>query len=308
MELSEILNNKRALAQLEKLRYQHMLHSFIQDCDELQELIHEHTVLVQEDNYRSPRTINTKLTCHQAFASEIHNNKEQLDKGRKSEPALLAAKPEMAELVGPRMDDLTGQFDWLEGDTREKGERLFDAKLAYLHDQSCHIIGSVACNIEGHIETEPIEELSDLSSVNIMMQKQQLIETQMIVKLQQMTELEGRLVHQLRIEPGKQEQIKTKKVRVEERFSAIMALPEARKAELLKKEEPHHFKHDIEDENLWKDEKVALASSHEDGDTLQVKQVLLMWTRRCLGSMRHISASLQYFVLFTNNFFFLMSL
>ena len=93
-----------------------------------------------------------------------------------------------------------------------------------------------------------------------------------------------------------------------ERFSAIMALPEARKAELLKKEEPHHFKHDVEDENLWKDEKVALASSHEDGDTLQVKQVLLMWTRRCLGSMRHISASLQYFVLFTNNFFFLMSL
>jgi len=37
--------------------------------------------------------------------------------------ALLAAKPEMAELVGPRMDELTAQFDRLEEDTREKGER-----------------------------------------------------------------------------------------------------------------------------------------------------------------------------------------
>jgi len=34
---------------------------------------------------------------------------------------------------------------------------------------------------EAQIETEPMEELKDLTSVNIMRQKQQLIETQMIV-------------------------------------------------------------------------------------------------------------------------------
>jgi len=95
--------------------------------------------------------------------------------------ALLAAKPEMAELVGPRMDELTAQFDRLEEDTREKGERLFDAKRADLYDQSCDDIDSFARDIEAQIETEPMEELKDLTSVNIMRQKQQLIETQMIV-------------------------------------------------------------------------------------------------------------------------------
>ena len=164
-----------------------MLHSFLQDCVELQDWIQKRTILVQEDTYRSTRTIHSKWTSHQVFASEIHSNKERLDKVQQSGRALLAAKPEMAELLGPRMDELTGQFDRLEEDTREEGEQLFNAKRANLYDQSYNDIDSFARDIEAQIETEPMEKLKDLTSVNIMMQKQQLIETQMIVKSQQMT-------------------------------------------------------------------------------------------------------------------------
>ncbi len=64
---------------------------------------------------------------------------------------------------------------------------MFDAKRADLYDQSCDDIDSFARDIEAQIETELTEKLKDLTSVNIMMQKQQLIETQMIVKSQQMT-------------------------------------------------------------------------------------------------------------------------
>jgi len=49
-----------------------------------------------------------------------------------------------------------------------------------------------------------------------------------------------------------------------------MAPLEARKAELLKKKETCQFKRDVEDENLWIEEKMALASSLEVGNTLQV--------------------------------------
>ena len=65
-----------------------------------------------------------------------------------------------------------------ETDTEEKGERLFDAKRAVLYDQSCDDIDSFARDIETQIQTEPTEVLKDLTSVKIMMQKQQLIETQ----------------------------------------------------------------------------------------------------------------------------------
>ena len=42
-----------------------------------------------------------------------------------------------------------------------------------------------------------------------------------------------------------------------------MAPIEARKAELMKKKETFQFKRDVEDENLWIQEKMALASSQE---------------------------------------------
>lgn len=42
-----------------------------------------------------------------------------------------------------------------------------------------------------------------------------------------------------------------------------MAPIEARKAELMKKKETFQFRRDVEDENLWIQEKMALASSQE---------------------------------------------
>merc|ERR1719193_336004 len=160
-------NREEGQAQLDKIKDQHLLHTFLQDCEELQDWIHERHVLVQEDTYRSARTIHSKWTRHQAFQSEIQSNKERLEKVAQSGRALLEAKPEMNDLVAPKLEELSAQFDKLEADTQEKGERLFDAKRADLYDQSCDDIDSFARDIEAQIETEPMEELKDLTSVNI---------------------------------------------------------------------------------------------------------------------------------------------
>ena len=58
-DISERRNNNHelALAQLEKLRDQLLLHQFLQDCEELHDWIQEKNVLVQEDTYRSAKTI-----------------------------------------------------------------------------------------------------------------------------------------------------------------------------------------------------------------------------------------------------------
>merc|ERR1719461_2599505 len=212
-EVSERRNNNRAAAmdQLERIRDQHLLHTFLQDCEELHDWIQERNVLVQEDTYRSARTIHSKWTRHQAFSSEIVSNKDRLEKILESGNALLNAKPEMNELVSPKLDDLNSQFDKLEKDTHDKGERLFDAKRADLYDQSCDDIDSFAKDVTAQIEAEPMEELKDLVGVNIMIQKQQLIETQMLVKTQQLTDLNSQASHLERMEPENVDQIRVKK-------------------------------------------------------------------------------------------------
>jgi len=276
-EISERRNKNRdeAMEQLERIRDQHLLHTFLQDCEELHDWVQERSVLVQEDTYRSARTIHSKWTRHQAFQSEIQSNKERLDKVQGSGQALLKAKPEMSDLVSPKLDELSSQFNKLEVETQEKGERLFDAKRADLYDQSCDDIDSFARDIEAQIETEPMEELKDLTSVNIMMQKQQLIETQMLVKTQQLTELDEQATHLERMEPENQTEIREKQKKVDDRFGQIIAPIEARKMELMKKKETFQFKRDIEDENMWTNEKMVQASSQEVGNSLQAVNLLL---------------------------------
>merc|ERR1719319_505328 len=96
-----------------------------------------------------------------------------------------------------------------------------------------------------------------------------MIETQMIVKTQQVSDLESQAEHLMRMEPEKQEEIAEKKRVVDERFNNIMAPLEARKNELLKKKEAFQLRRDIEDESLWIEEKMAAASTRDMGNSLQ---------------------------------------
>jgi hypothetical protein len=86
----------------------------------------------------------------------------------------------MADIISPKLTDLAAEFEALQRHTKEKGERLFDAKRADLYEQSCDDIDGFVMDLERQIETEPVG--NDLTSVNILMQKQQMIETQMQIK------------------------------------------------------------------------------------------------------------------------------
>ena len=64
-------------------------------------------------------------------------------------------------------------------------------------------------DLEEQIKNEPVG--NDLTSVNILMQKQQMIETQMLIKSQQVTELDSQADHLSRMTPENEEEIALKK-------------------------------------------------------------------------------------------------
>jgi len=83
----------------------------------------------------------------------------------------MREKPELAEIITPKIAELQQQFDDLERTTKEKGERLFDANRETLIHQTCDDIDSWMTELEKQIESE--DTGSDLASVNILIQKQQ---------------------------------------------------------------------------------------------------------------------------------------
>ncbi|XP_050344038.1 spectrin beta chain isoform X6 [Nymphalis io] len=265
-------NREKALQQMEKLQDQLQLHQFLQDCDELGEWVQEKNVTAQDDTYRSAKTIHSKWTRHQAFEAEIAANKERLFAVQNAAEELMKQKPEFVEVISPKMHELQDQFENLQTTTKEKGERLFDANREVLLHQTCDDIDSWMNELEKQIENT--DTGTDLASVNILMQKQQMIETQMAVKAKQVTELETQAEYLQKTVPDKMEEIKEKKKSVEQRFEQLKAPLLDRQRHLAKKKEAFQFRRDVEDEKLWIHEKMPLATSTDYGNSLFNVQML----------------------------------
>ncbi|XP_026477327.1 spectrin beta chain isoform X2 [Ctenocephalides felis] len=261
-------NREKALQQLEKLRDQLQLHQFLQDCEELGEWVQEKNIIAQDETYRSAKTVHSKWTRHQAFEAEIAANKDRLRAVEKAANELMKEKPEFKELIHPKMQELQDQFDDLENTTKEKGERLFDANREVLIHQTVDDIDSWMNDLEKQIEST--DTGNDLASVNILMQKQQMIETQMAVKARQVSDLDKQAEHlQKSATPAeKMDDIKAKKTQVERRFEQIKAPLMERQKQLEKKKEAFQFRRDVADEKLWIDEKMPQALSQDYGNSL----------------------------------------
>ncbi|KAK8720528.1 hypothetical protein OTU49_013268 [Cherax quadricarinatus] len=259
-------NRERAMEQMERLRDQLQVHQFLQDCEELNDWVQEKHIIAQDESYRSAKTVHSKWTRHQAFEAEIASNKDRLIRVQRAGEELVKVKPEMAELIGPKITELNQHFDALETTTKEKGERLFDANRQVLYEQTCDDIDTWMTDLEKQIEGG--DTGIDLTSVNILMQKQQMIETQMAVKAKQVEQLESQADYLQRMTPDKTEEIKLMKVKVESKFESLKGpLGELNRA-LGKKKEAYQFRRDVEDEKLWILEKMPQASSTEYGNTL----------------------------------------
>ena len=261
------VNRDRAIELHEKLKNQVKLHEFLQDLEELNEWVQEKSLLAREDTYRTAKTVHSKWTRHQAFEAEIAANKERLHEAEKAAQDLMAEKPEFREIIKPKLEDLGKHFDDLEETTKEKGALLFDAKRETIVQQSVDDIDSWMDDLEKQIVNP--DTGNDLTSVNILMQKQQIIQTQMALKAKQVDELDKQTEVLARTIPSdKVEPIFIKKQQVGERFERIKAPLLERQKQLEKKKEAYQFRRDVEDEKLWIDEKLPLALSDEVGNSL----------------------------------------
>ncbi|XP_017777112.1 PREDICTED: spectrin beta chain isoform X3 [Nicrophorus vespilloides] len=260
-------NKERAMALMEKLKDQLDLQQYLRDCEELNEWIQEKHITAQDETYRSAKTVHSKWTRHQAFEAEIAANKERLNNLQKAGQELAKDKPEYASEIQPKIHELGDQFQVLETTTHDKGERLFDANREVLIHQTCDDIDSWMNELEKQIESD--DTGNDLASVNILMQKQQMIETQMTVKAKQVGELETQAKHLEKTVPDeKLESIKSKKTHVEMRFELLKQPLVERQRALEKKKEAFQFRRDVEDELLWSSEKMPQALSDEYGTSL----------------------------------------
>uniref|UniRef100_A0AAR2LG50 Spectrin beta chain n=1 Tax=Pygocentrus nattereri TaxID=42514 RepID=A0AAR2LG50_PYGNA len=265
-------NKQAANDLLAKLKDNRELQHFLQDGQELTLWINEKMLTAQDMSYDEARNLHSKWQKHQAFMAELASNKDWLDKIDKEGQALVAEKPELEETVSETLRALQKQWEELENTTQTKAQCLFDANRAELFTQSCSALDSWLQNISSQLQSDDFGK--DLTSVNILLKKHQMLEHQMDVREKEVQALQSQALALAQEEAGIVE-VDSQQRRVEDRFSQLQDPLKNRRLQLLASKEAHQFNRDLEDEILWVKERMPMATSTDHGKDLPSVQLLI---------------------------------
>nr|XP_012423382.1 PREDICTED: spectrin beta chain, non-erythrocytic 2 isoform X1 [Odobenus rosmarus divergens] len=265
--------NQEAVQQLlGRLRDNRGQQHFLQDCHELKLWIDEKMLTAQDVSYDEARNLHTKWQKHQAFMAELAANKDWLDKVDKEGRELTLEKPELKALVSEKLGDLHKRWDRLESTTQAKARSLFDANRAELFAQSCSALESWLESLQAQLHSDDYGK--DLTSVNILLKKQQMLEREMAVREKEVEAIQAQATALAQEDQGAGEVERTSRA-VEEKFRALSRPMAERCQRLQASREQHQFHRDVEDEILWVTERLPMASSMEHGKDLPSVQLLM---------------------------------
>uniref|UniRef100_Q01082-2 Isoform Short of Spectrin beta chain, non-erythrocytic 1 n=3 Tax=Euarchontoglires TaxID=314146 RepID=Q01082-2 len=265
-------NRETASELLMRLKDNRDLQKFLQDCQELSLWINEKMLTAQDMSYDEARNLHSKWLKHQAFMAELASNKEWLDKIEKEGMQLISEKPETEAVVKEKLTGLHKMWEVLESTTQTKAQRLFDANKAELFTQSCADLDKWLHGLESQIQSDDYGK--DLTSVNILLKKQQMLENQMEVRKKEIEELQSQ-AQALSQEGKSTDEVDSKRLTVQTKFMELLEPLNERKHNLLASKEIHQFNRDVEDEILWVGERMPLATSTDHGHNLQTVQLLI---------------------------------
>lgn len=265
--------NQEAVQQLlGRLRDNREQQHFLQDCHELKLWIDEKMLTAQDVSYDEARNLHTKWQKHQAFMAELAANKDWLDKVDKEGRELSLEKPDLKALVSEKLRDLHHRWDELETTTQAKARSLFDANRAELFAQSCSALESWLESLQAQLHSDDYGK--DLTSVNILLKKQQMLEREMAVREKEVEAIQAQAKALAQEDQGAGEVERTSRA-VEEKFRALCQPMKERCQRLQASREQHQFHRDVEDEILWVTERLPMASSMEHGKDLPSVQLLM---------------------------------
>ncbi|XP_077190322.1 spectrin beta chain, non-erythrocytic 1 isoform X3 [Paroedura picta] len=265
-------NREAASELLMRLKDNRDLQKFLQDCQELSLWVNEKMLTAQDMSYDEARNLHSKWLKHQAFMAELGSNKEWLDKIENEGMQLIAEKPETEAVVKEKLTGLHQMWEELESTTQTKAQRLFDANKAELFTQSCADLDKWLHSLETQIQSDDYGK--DLTSVNILLKKQQMLENQMAVRRKEVEELQSQ-AQALSQEGKSTDEVDGQRIIVEKKFVELLAPLNDRKSHLLASKEIHQFNRDVEDEILWVGERMPIATSTDHGHNLQTVQLLI---------------------------------
>ncbi|KAM8835897.1 spectrin beta chain, non-erythrocytic 4 [Synchiropus picturatus] len=227
-------------------------------------------MLMARDTARDEaQKLHRKWLKHQAFMAELARNKEWLAKIEQEGLELIQEKPELQSVVQQKLEEIRECWSDLETTTKAKARQLFENNkpepVVKSYSDLDHQLS--------HLEQQPpqLEQAHHLPTFNEQLQKFQAMESQMGDFYKEVGELEGLqgvCIPQQNQMAGEKEGGEQSAM-VETRIVRLIEPLKERRRILLASKEMHQVAQDLEDEIMWIQERLPVASCKDYGNNLQ---------------------------------------
>ncbi|KYO40220.1 hypothetical protein Y1Q_0020194 [Alligator mississippiensis] len=262
-------NQELAQAWMQRLQDHLELQRFLQDCHELDAWMREKMLMAREAGRDEAPRLRQRRLRHQACLAELAQNKEWLQKIEKEGQQLMQEKPELAGSVQQTLGELRQCWAELESTTQAQSRELFEASRAERLARSFADLDRRLLHLEDQLQATGAGP--DLTSVNSQLKKLQTMETQVEEWCKEAGELQVQAAA-LAPEAVAQESVGERQSAVGTRIVRLIEPLKERRRVLLASKELHQVTHDLEDEIIWVQDRLPLATLKEHGGNLQTVQ------------------------------------
>ncbi|XP_048024511.1 spectrin beta chain, non-erythrocytic 4-like isoform X6 [Megalobrama amblycephala] len=229
-------------------------------------------LMARDTSHDETQKLHKKWLKHQTFMAELAQNKEWLDKIESEGQRLMQEKPELSALVKKKLEEIRECWQDLESTTQAKARQLFEANRADLLVQSYSSLDQRLEQLEGQLAH--VDYGQDLTTVNKQLKKLQTMECHMEQWYKEVGDLQAQAAS-IPQQGEVMEKVSEKQVGVETRIVRLIEPLKERRRILLASKEVHQVGRDLEDEILWIQERLPMATSQEHGTSLQAVQQLM---------------------------------
>ncbi|PAA61129.1 hypothetical protein BOX15_Mlig024302g2, partial [Macrostomum lignano] len=267
-------NLARAQERLDQLRGQLALQHLRQDIDDLAEWIEDRRLVADDESFRDAKNITSRYNRHKAFEREIDANKDRLESVRRGAEQLLAERPNFSDTVRPQIDQLTARWADLEESVKQKSEKLLEANRETIFNNTAQDVNVWMEKLMTQMVVDE-EEVVTLTDVDIWLRSIEDQEKEMEEKEKQLVDMSEHKEKLKEQHPDKEEVFEKTHLSLQQTFVKLRDPLSKKKDELVRRKRIQQLFRDIEDEKMWAEEKLALASLQDAGASLlSVTQML----------------------------------
>ncbi|XP_027498276.1 spectrin beta chain, non-erythrocytic 5 [Corapipo altera] len=263
---------ENAAARRHLLEESRLLQKFLRNSFEVAAWINEKNSIAQDDSWKDPSNLQTKLQKHQTFQAEIMANKNHLDSIKSEGEKMLHERHHASEAIQSRLQEMDELWEELLASCQEKWTKLQDAYKGLHFQRSVEDTEKWLEGVENELKA-PYSS-NDLVVLNSHLKKQEELEEHIAGHRDQVQEL---VVTAQQFQKEKHflaDELEERVDQLVQRYKRLRDPLQERRGNLEASRLQYQFFRDVDEELAWVHEKLPLASSRDYGQSLATVQSL----------------------------------